>query len=181
MLDRRFEIPDPALPKREREGSAPSQPLVPFHPALLPDVVGRRVEAASIYAGTYGMGGAGFFGLKLDGGEWLVVALRGAASWMEAGGRLVEDFFWQDHRRTRPWITDDSDELGGRVTGRRIAWVSVTAHALRIELDDGFTLAIEEDASKRPIFEGSKEPRAFALDDDLRGNVFLAPTDEIWV
>lgn len=183
MLDARFEIPDPALPRREREGVAPSQPLVPFHPKPLAadEVAGRRIEAVSIYVGTYGMGGAGFFGLHLDGGDWLVIALRGAASWMEAEGRAVEDFFYQDHKRPRPWITDDNDELGPRMAGRRITSLAVEPHALALKLDDGFTLSIDRDPAGRPIFEGSKEPRAFAAQDDLRRNVFLAPTDEIWV
>ncbi len=183
MLDSRFEIPDPTQPHREREGSAPSSPLVPFHPQPLTpaDVAGKRIAAVSIYVGTYGQGGAGFFGLQLDNREWLVVALRGAASWMLADGRLIEDFFYQDDKRPRPWITDDADDLSARLTGRAIAAIDVEPHALTIRLDDGFTLRIDADPASRPIFHGSKQPRAFEVGDDLRRNVFLAPTDEIWV
>ncbi len=183
MLDRRFQIPDPAQPKRDRTGPAPSAPLVDFVPPPLNPAAlhGRRIEALSENIGTYGMGGAGYFGLKLDTGDWFVIAVRGAASWMTANGRLIEDFFYQDDRRPRPWLTDDDDELSPRILGHAIAAIEVQPHSLAIRLGDGFHLAISPDPATRPIFHGSKQPRAFEAADDLRRNVFLSPTDEIWV
>lgn len=183
MLDVRFEIPDPKQPRRERDGVAPSAPLVAFMPEPLRagDVAGKRIEQVSNAVGTYGMGGAGFFGLHLDSGDWLVVAVRGAASWMLAEGRLIEDFFYQDDKRPRPWLTDDDDQLAPRIIGRRIASIDVQRTSLPIVLDDDFVLGIEENSASRPIFAGSKELRAFAANDDLRRAVFLSPTDELWV
>ncbi|WP_217356575.1 hypothetical protein [Ruegeria atlantica] len=47
--------------------------------------------------------------------------------------------------------------------------------------DNGMALKIDQSAEKRPISNGSKKPREFLPDDDLRRSVFLAPTSELWV
>jgi hypothetical protein len=179
----KIQIPDSARPlPRTREWS-PSGELVDFHPKPLAsaDVIGRRIDGHSLYIGTYGMGGAGMYGLKL-GGEWLVIALRGAGAWMRAEGRLVEDFFWSDRGRSKPWTLEgEGDHLAPRITGRTIAGIVIEPDALRITFDDGFALYIESDAQTRPHFEGNGALRAFVEGDDLRRAVFLAPTDELWI
>jgi hypothetical protein len=126
------------------------------------------------------MGGPGFFGLRL-GAQWLVVAIWGAAEWIMAGDRAVGDWFHQEYGRPRPWITHDGDGLSERVVGRGIAGLEIERHSLRLSLDSGFALWIEQSPERRPVFEGTKEPRAFAEEDDLRRVVFLSPTNEIWV
>lgn len=182
-LTYKFQIPDLTRPlPRTREWS-PSGELVDFHPKPLAaaDVIGRRIDGHSLYLGTYGMGGAGLYGLKL-GDEWLVIALHGAGAWMRAEGRLIEDFFWSERGRPKPWTLEgEGDHLAPRITGRTIASITIDRDALRITLDDGFALYIESDPTTRPRFEGNGALRAFADDDDLRRAVFLAPTDEIWV
>lgn len=176
-----FEIPDPSRPIAD-SGIGPSGELIPFVPEPLDaaSVVGRRIDDVSCSVGTYGMGGAGFFGLRL-GSEWLVIAIWGAGAWMMAEGRLVEDIFFDTRGRARPWMDESGDELLLRVARRTISGIQVERDAMRITLDDGFCLYIESDASSRPIFEGNKTPRAFGPDDDLRRAVFLSPTDELWV
>lgn len=176
-----FEIPDPARPIADH-GIGPSGDLVAFVPEPLDAarVVDRRIDDVSCSVGTYGMGGAGFFGLRL-GDEWLVVAIWGAGAWMKAEGRLIEDIFFDTRGRQRPWMDEGGDELLLRVAGRTITSVDVDRDAMRITLDDGFSLYIESDARSRPIFEGNKTPRAFGVDDDLRRAVFLSPTNELWV
>lgn len=177
-----FEIPDPAQPLGRTSASGPSGVLIPFRPEPVSagQVIGRRVTAVSTSVGTYGMGGPGFFGLQL-GDAWLVIALRGAASWMRCDGRLVEDFFFEDHGRPQPWITELSDTLSSRLIGRTITEMEITNDALRIGFDNGAMLTIDADATTRPVFAGSKESRSFKGSDDLRAAVFLSPTDELWV
>lgn len=51
-------------------------------PANKSNVIGRKVVALSPYCGTYGMGGPGFFGLKFDNDEWLILKLWGADGWL---------------------------------------------------------------------------------------------------
>jgi hypothetical protein len=179
-----FEIPDTTrpIPESARGFFGASGELVPFIPTPVTDtqVLGRRVFELSTHVGTYGMGGPGFFGLLLD-PEWLVVAVWGAASWIHCDGRMVEDHFFVDQKRARPWITLDGDELSPKVVGSKINAFQVSARALSIGLSSGFELAIEESPQNRPILEGSKGLREFSAQEDLRQAVFLSPTAEIWV
>ena len=75
-----YEIPhrDQPIPANER-GLGPCGRLQPFAPPPISaeQVIGRTVEEICPYVGTYGMGGPGFFGLRL-GSEWLVIAVSGA-------------------------------------------------------------------------------------------------------
>src|SRR5215471_367815 len=184
-----YEIPvDRPLPKSER-GLRPSGRLRPFAPPPISaeEVIGRTVGKICPYVGTYGMGGAGFFGLRL-GSEWLVIAVCGAGEWMVSQGRCVEDSFHDNYGRPRPWIADwladESDELSAQLIGQRVRSIDVRRHSLRIVFKNEVDLTIEETSDHRPLFEGidgTKKPRQFTDDDDLRRAVFLAPTIEIWV
>lgn len=177
-----FKIPDESKPL---DGDCP--PWGPFHelvdfspPALTADqVVGRVVDEICTHVGTYGMGGSGFFGLRL-GSEWLVVSIWGADSWIEIDGRIVQDCFWEEENMPRPWISDSGDELSGKLIGQQIESLQIDQHSLSIEIG-GMNLNISNTPDRRPIHGGSKQPRTFEANDDLRKAVFLAPTAEIWV
>jgi hypothetical protein len=142
-------------------------------------VVGRTVDEICTHVGTYGMGGPGFFGLRL-GDEWLVIAIWGAASWVQVDGRIVEDVFWDTNGWPRPWITNEGDELSRLLVGQHITSFELAEHSLTVGIG-GRTLSISESPEGRPMLEGSKEPRSFEPGDDLRKAVFLSPTIEIWV
>jgi hypothetical protein len=126
------------------------------------------------------MGGIGFFGLRL-GSEWLIIAIGAAGAWIHADGRLVEDYFYIDCGRPKPWIVDDADELSEALVGHHIGSIDVRRHSLRLAIDGAPTLVIEESADTRPKGAWKNESRAFGPEDDLRRAVFLAPTCEIWV
>ena len=177
-----FRIPDLAKPLPGGGPSfGPSCELIDFTPPTLTSemVVGRTVDEVGTHVGTYGMGGPGFFGLRL-GGEWLVVAVWGAASWVEAEGRAVEDWFWDANGRPRPWITERGDELSGRLVGRPVASFTLGKRSLAVGVG-GLTLSIAESSAGRPVLEGNGQPRSFEDADDLRRAVFLSPTAEVWV
>ena len=177
-----YEIPDPDEPIPLIVPWGPSGRLRPFVPPPISaeQVIGRTVEEICPCIGTYGMGGPGFFGLRL-GAEWLVIAVWGAGDWMTARGRCVEDGFHHQHGHPRPWIGGGRDELSVSLVGQRVRSIDVRRHSLRIDFENGFDLTIEEGSDHRPVFEGTKEPRRFTDGDDLRRAVFLAPTSEIWV
>lgn len=179
-----FEIPDPSRPLSEDESGylGPSGELIPFLPSPIfaEQVIGRVINEFSSHVGTYGMGGPGFVGLRL-GNEWLVISIWGAAEWMMSQGRCIEDTFHEAHARPTPWLPNDKDDFERQVVGRCIRSIDVQQHSLCIVLENGFDLTIEESSERRPQLEGAKKPREFALDDDLRKAVFLAPTNEIWV
>lgn len=179
-----YMIPDldrPILEDR-RGPCGPSAHLVPFDPPPLreADVVGRAIDEVLTHVGCYGMGGPGYFGLRL-GAAWLVVAISGAGEWIEVDGRLVEDGFHEIHNRPPPWIGEGVDRLGPKLVGTRIAALDVRRHALTMTFSNGMTLRVHEAPERRPTFQGNGSPRAFLDGDDLRKAVFLAPTAEIWV
>jgi len=179
-----FEIPDPGrpIPEGERGAFGPSGQLISFVPNALSaeQVTEREVDEISTCIGTYGMGGPGYFGLRL-GEEWLVIAVWGAGEWILADGVLVEDGFFDKYGRPRPWITGSCDDLSPRLAGSKITAVELERQHMRISFSNGMSLVIEQSAENRPILEGNKRPRAFLADDDLRKAVFLSPTAEIWV
>ncbi len=177
-----FMIPDESKPlDGEVSICGPSCELMSFKPERLraAQVVGRMVDEICTHVGTYGMGGPGFFGLRLN-QEWLVVAVWCADSWIEVNGRIIADTFWKDAGMPRPWITEERDELTERLVGQEITRFELNKHSLCIHAGD-LDLIVAEEADRRPILAGSKEPRQFASEDDLRQAVFLSPTAEIWV
>ncbi len=178
-----YEIPDDTRPiaKADRGMCGASGVLVPFVPRQLAaqDVAGRTITRISDHVGTYGMGGAGFFGFEL-GHEWLVVAIWGAGCWMTFAGRSVGDDFWDESGRPLPWMGEHGDDLSARVVGQSIVSITVAQHGLDLLISSGEAFHIDPSPAERPILQGSGEPRAFLESDDLRKAVFLAPTDEIW-
>jgi hypothetical protein len=176
----RFEIPDPAQPV-EDSLFGPSAELRPYSPQPVnpASVIGMGVHGWDL-AGTYGMGGPAFFALRLDAG-WLVIALWGAMEWMTADSRLLADMFHADENRPLPWVSEQGDWLAIRLDGRSIAELDIQPDALRIVLDNGFTMQIDPSPDTRPVHFGDKSPRAFAPDDDLRRSVFISPTTELWI
>ncbi len=176
-----FKIPDPERPLPGPHGLGSTCELIPFVPKPIraEDVIGRRVDEVKTIVGTYGMGGPGFFGLRL-GSEWLVLSLWGASEWIHVDNRLVTDSYGPMAGRPLPWI-HDIDELTPRLVGTDIASFQVARHSLRITFSNGAVLEVEESADRRPILQGSKQPRAFSPEDDLTRAVFLAPTAKLWV
>ncbi len=177
-----FQIPDLSRPVAGAGPLSPSGELVAFHPPPLhaAGIVGRRIDELTPRAGTYGMGGPGFFALRL-GADWLIVALWGAASWMTCKDRLIEDMFHDTENRSAPWIDDARDELSPVLVGQAITAIDVQRASLRISFAGGHDLTISADPATRPAFAGNGQRRAFASDDDLRRAVFLSPTTELWV
>ncbi|MEM9556555.1 MAG: hypothetical protein AAGC60_20015 [Acidobacteriota bacterium] len=179
-----FEIPDPKrpIPPDQRGVCGPSGHLIPFHPDPLDAqaLVGRSIDELSLGVGTYGMGGAGFFGLRLQ-DDWLVIALWGSGDWIEIEGRVLTDCYFDDDGRQRPWLVEDEpDEITPRIVGQTISRLDLSARSLCLELGSGLEVRIEESAARRPVLRNGK-PRALRTDEDLRGSVFLAPTRELWI
>lgn len=184
VLYTKFEIPDPQrpIPDDERGVLGPSGELIAFEPAPLDAaaIVDRVVDEVCPIAGTYGMGGPGFFALRF-GEDWLVVALWGAADWLRARGRLIMDVHHASNARPLPWISEHGDELSPLLVGQRLDAIEVRKHSLQMNFDGGLDITLAESASDRPLSEGNQKPRAFSDDQDLRPSVFLAPTVELWV
>jgi hypothetical protein len=68
------------------------------------EIVGRKISGITTSLGTYGMGGAGFFGLLLDNSEFLTYAVWSAGDYVLINDRVVEchpDLY----HKTRPWTS----------------------------------------------------------------------------
>lgn len=152
--------------------------LVPV-PLTLDILAGKPVEEISTELGSYGMGGEGFFRLRL-GQDWFVIALSGAAAWLRFDGLLVEDWFYERHGRPKPWIDDEGDRLSPQILGAQIVRVDVHPHSLHLGFDNGSQLSLDT-TMELPVFEGTKAPRRLLQEDDLNHALFLAPSREIWV
>jgi hypothetical protein len=182
MLIYKYEIPDPKRPLKKRTAMGPSGKLIPFRPdpADPSKVIGREIAGWIPYAGTYGMGGPGFVGFNLN-GEWLIIAIWGAAAWIRLDGRLLEDIFSDRHGRKPGWNAEPEEIRHNLFTGRHFAEFQVERTSVIARLDDDRVLSISEDPADRPPFEGNGQPREIGPNDDLRRVVFLAPTTEIVV
>lgn len=161
----------------------PSGQLISFTPDPLQaqDVMDLPIEELSTCVGTYGMGGPGFFGLRLENQKWLVIAIWGAADCIHVDNRLIENTEYSEQDlHPPPWIREH-DTLSPQVIGHTIRHIEIQCHSMYFELSNGMRFSIEEDAATRPVWPGNQKPRAFNESDDLRRAVFLAPTAEIWV
>jgi hypothetical protein len=179
----KFNIPDPTRPiPIEERRLGPSGELIPFAPIPLDSntIIGCTIDEVSTCVGTYGMGGPGFFGLRL-GSDWLVISIWGAAEWILVDDRLIGDLRHDKYGRPLPWKHSQNDALTPHLVGTKISSIRIDKHSLEMRFANDSVLMIDENSSRRPILEGNKKPREFTEGDDLRRAVFLSPTDEIWV
>ena len=130
-----FMIPDPErpIPKEKHGAVGPSAELTSYVPKILAlaDIVDREVQELSTILGTYGMGGPGFLGLKMD-DEWLVIAIWGASEWVTVDDVLIQDHFHNEAvEPALPWITDDDDRLSPKLIGAKIISLQIEKQSMR--------------------------------------------------
>lgn len=182
MLIYKYEIPDPKRAVKTKMGMGPSGRLIPFKPEPLDTslLIGREIVGWTPHAGTYGMGGPGFVGFDLS-GEWLIIAIWGAADWIRFDGRLLGDIFAAKRGRPMGWDAEPEAARRTLFSGHHFVMFNVERNSLSAALEDGRKLTISQDPSDRPLLEGNGNRREVGPKDDLRRVVFLAPTTEIWV
>lgn len=163
-------------------------------------VEGRYLSELSTHLGSYGAGGVGWLGFKLNEGSWMVVPVNSAASWtwlttetvsVDAARTRMEvdidrriigchpdqlaDFHPWDHRyaSTSPTIEDLPDFKNVRP---RIVRFDRSPTSFLLEAENGGTTYRFEVANhlSRPPYAGSGEERLFQPDDDLGASLFLA-------
>ncbi|MCP4419653.1 MAG: hypothetical protein GY805_23835 [Chloroflexi bacterium] len=140
-------------------------------------VVGRKIIEWSAYLGSYGMGGCGFFGLKLEktkqyATEWFVLLLWSAAQWLLFDGKWVEAHPNQYHIQKplfssfpeRKW-----DYLTDKLVGAAITDLLVNANSMKCGLENSgekYLLELPENVTRLPL-HGSLEPRQWFKQDNL--------------
>jgi len=161
-------------------GSAERRAPLTVRAAGAARIVGRDVQAWSGHLGSYGMGGYGFFGLRLAPtaafpAEWLLLTLFAADNWLLLDGRWVaaHPALWAVRRPlTADFGGDRSwDDLSPCLVGARLVAATVTDTVARFTLEQGATahqLEVPAEAERLPPFGGTGEPRRWNRRESLR-------------
>lgn len=154
-------------------------------PATFENVVGRQVIDWSTHCGTYGMGGPGFFGLKFDNEEWLILKLWGADGWLHINDRVLSadtdrnklnlsldpifprDMCFKDSRVNKKILTDVL-QLPATITE-----FEFSGNHGHLMLGNN-RISIEEDYTKRSVYRGTSKPHIFPDDEDLKDAWIIA-------
>ena len=176
-----FKIPDKTKPIKREDRipcGGPRFELIDFKPNIVnpEEVIGRKVYEIIDYVGSYGMGGPGFFGFRLD-SEWLVIAIWGAATWIQFNGEFIEE----PQNIIRGRFSTRQDEFNPHGTGKEITKFSISKFSFEIQLDQDRLFTLSESPDDTPVPNETERPPLFERSDDLRKSVFLAPTGEIWI
>ena len=120
-------------------------------------VINRRVELVSIYFGTYGQGGCGFFGLKLEKtdkypAEFIVLTLWGSENWVHFNDAILAKSDFQEFKKS--------------VENNRILEFDVQDKQWKMVLSNGGILEVKPDPHTRPL-DGFKNLRKLAVNDSL--------------
>lgn len=100
-------------------------------PILLKDIsvdklIGLEIKQISMCLGTYGMGGAGFFGLLLENSDFLTYAVWGAGEYIIIDNKVVE-CDPELHYKSNPWLSNYKEEnLTTYISGSKIESISFT-------------------------------------------------------
>lgn len=155
-------------------------------------VVGRRIVEWMANLGSYGMGGPGFFGLRLNATdeypeEWLALRLWGADNWLLLDGQWVGGHPNQYHVQM-PLISDfGGDESWDRMSERLVGAVIEDMQAERDESvivlaqgEERHRLEIPKDPGRLPLYGGTMEPHAWSPGEDQR-DAWIIAQGELWV
>lgn len=148
---------------------------------------GARVVEVSTHLGTYGMGGMGFFGLRVEGGapagtRWLVVTLWGAESWATLDGCVIEDDLFADRRAA---LVAEGRELRSLacLVGARVVAVRCDDVALEFECERGgvrHRLEFRGDGRDALAWRGSGEPPRLAAGESMLDAVVVSESGYLW-
>lgn len=131
------------------------------------NLIHSRILDYTLHQGTYGMGGAGFFGLKLEGEfgiRWLVYCI-----WSSGEHLLLDDKVIECHpnfiEKYAPWIVWGNNlheeykktcqELKDLLFGLEILNIDLQEHALKIQLSENHVLETYQKSDKFPEQAGT--------------------------
>ncbi len=135
------------------------------------NLISSKILDYTLYKGSYGMGGAGFFGLKLEGEfgiRWLVYCI-----WSSGEHLLLDDRIIECHpkfiEKYHPWIVWGNDmhemyektcqDLKNLLSGLEILNIDLQEHALKIQLSGNHMLETFQKSDKFPEQAGTGRKR----------------------
>jgi hypothetical protein len=127
-------------------------------------VIGRKVLDACCHLGSYGMGGPGFLGVKLEknsehSDEWLVLCLWGSDEWVRYDGLPIFSI-------VKTYEQYGQKKFIENVTGKVLKSFDITDKSCKIMLDET-VMEITEDPKSRPTYGGSGGYRTLLETDSL--------------
>lgn len=182
-----LQVPDfqKQLPQQECGGLLGDYELISLEKQV-PDnenCLGKIVKDFSTDLGSYGMGGYGFFGLRLAqslNDIWIVVPIMHSGGMIKIDGHhigkldLYEDGAEIDYEQWQ----NDIEEQRNLVKGSAIKMIKIEKSSFRTVLDNGSVICLPDLAES----SGCDQDFGFGFlpDDDLRKAITLSPTDQIF-
>lgn len=139
-------------------------------------VLGRRILEFSPYCGSYGMGGPGFLGFKLEkteqySEEWLIQCIWGGGDWLSANGQWIhahpDQYEIQQPLMSNVCGAECYDNLTPLLVGNTITTFDINKTRLYIVINNT-VIAFSENPYDRPPFAGTGKRRKVYPNDDLR-------------
>ncbi len=135
----------------------------------------RNILNITYHGGTYGTGGHGFLGFKLEEknkrqSEWLVCSIRGASDWFSVNERPLMDIpRWMNKKALVGWSGHGErwDEFKPMVINQLIKSFTCLQSSCKLHIGD-ICLELKEDYRLRANFFGNNQYRKFKKYDDLR-------------
>lgn len=155
-------------------------------------IVGRTILDCNKYLGSYGMGGPGFFGLKLEKKgrfreEWLVLTMWGATEWLlidnlwlePSVGHFDPDKCFFKERKTM--FDEANEQVKTTFTGLTIAEFKLHKKSFSMILQDDtriHKLELPSDLKRLPP-HGNDTERKWYAKDKLENGFIVSPTPYI--
>ena len=155
-------------------------------------VIGRTIIDANPYLGSYGMGGPGFFGMKLEKKgrfreEWLVITMWGADQWLLFDGKWLDCH--SDRFDSAKCIFPNYEGYFHKVMERvKMLFLGLTISDLKIrkksfkmtliKLGNIHFLELPNDLSKLPKY-GNNTDREWYPNDKMETAFLISPTQYI--
>ncbi len=153
------------------------QPAQTLRQTSIKRILGREIIAWNNSLGSYGMGGPGFFGLKMAAhngypAEWLVLIVWAADNWLLFDGQWVaahSNQYSVQHPLTSNFVAaEDWDGLSSKLLHTTIVGAEIVDKSSRIRVeknDRSHLLELPEDTSRLPMYGGTLTKRVWNDDE----------------
>ena len=167
-------------------------------------ILHRRISDWCNYLGSYGMGGPGFFGMKLAKNEsfpeeWLILRLWGAGGWLLIDERWVsafpslfaiqkplynEMYFFYDKKKKKQIVLERWDNVSEILINAQITQATIVHNESRIALINNtkeHLLEIPKDTSKLPVRGGGGKKKVWNEEESQLDAWVITPNEYVFI